>query len=133
VTITRDFGEVPPIEVDKHRVLQILVNVIRNAKYACAESSNSEKRVTVQIRSTDAAIVIAVIDTGVGIAKENLERIFNHGFTTRAEGHGFGLHSAALAAKEIGGSLVAHSAGVGRGATFTLTLPLKPREAPDAQ
>ena len=132
VTITRDFADVPPIEVDKHRVLQILVNVIRNAKYACAESSNTEKRVTVRIRSTGSAIVVAVIDTGVGIARENLERIFNHGFTTRAEGHGFGLHSAALAAKELGGSLIAQSAGPGRGATFTLTLPLKAREAPDA-
>src|SRR5262249_478918 len=124
--------EVPQIELDKHKVLQILVNVIRNAKYACAESANSEKRVTVRISSTGAAIAIAVIDTGVGIPKENLARIFNHGFTTRAEGHGFGLHSAALAAKELGGSLTAHSAGPDRGATFTLTLPLKPRDASDA-
>ena len=66
-------------------------------------------------------------DTRVGIAPENLTRIFNHGFTTRKDGHGFGLHSGALAAKEMGGSLYAHSDGVGRGATFTLELP---RESP---
>jgi signal transduction histidine kinase len=98
--------------------------VIRNAKYACAERTGGEKRVTVRIRATPSSIIVEVIDTGIGIAPENLERIFNHGFTTRADGHGFGLHSSALAAREIGGSLFARSAGVGRGATFTLTLPL---------
>jgi len=129
VTIVRDFGEVPLIEVDKHRVLQILVNVIRNAKYACDEASGGAKRVTVRIRAVGTTVQIAVIDTGVGIVRENLDRIFNHGFTTRSEGHGFGLHSAALAAKELGGSLEAESAGAGRGATFTLTLPISARES----
>jgi len=115
--------------VDKHRVLQILVNIIRNAKYACAEKKGGEKLVTVRVRATAAAIVVAVSDTGIGIPPENLERIFSHGFTTRVDGHGFGLHSSALAAREIGGSLLAESPGPGRGATFTLTLPLAPAEA----
>jgi PAS domain S-box-containing protein len=134
VSIQRDFGgEVPLIEVDKHKVLQILVNVIRNAKYACSEAEGSDKTVTVRIRATESALTIAVIDTGVGIPKENLERIFNHGFTTRSEGHGFGLHSSALAAKELGGSLRGESAGPGKGATFTLTLPVKPQEPRDGK
>jgi signal transduction histidine kinase len=75
-------------------------------------------------------MVIAVIDSGVGIPPENLERIFRHGFTTRKDGHGFGLHSCALAAKDLGGSLQADSAGPGQGATFTLTLPLTQPEPP---
>jgi len=62
----------------------------------------------------------------VGIPPENLTRIFAHGFTTRPGGHGFGLHSGALAAKDLGGSLSAHSDGPGRGAIFTLDLPVKP-------
>ena len=128
VTLVRDFEEVPLITVDKHKVLQILVNVIRNAKYACDESRGAEKHVTVRVRSADGMMLIAVIDTGVGIPPENLERIFNHGFTTRKDGHGFGLHSSALAARELGGTLQAESVGTGRGATFTLTLPLKPPE-----
>jgi signal transduction histidine kinase len=66
-----------------------------------------------------------VIDNGVGIAAENLNRIFNHGFTTRKSGHGFGLHSAALAARELRGSLTVTSEGSGRGATFTLDLPMQ--------
>jgi PAS domain S-box-containing protein len=124
VTVVRDFAEVPLIQVDKHKVLQILVNVIRNAKYACAERAGGEKRVTVRIRATPSSITVAVIDTGIGIPAENIERIFNHGFTTRVDGHGFGLHSSALAARELGGTLYASSAGTGKGATFTLTLPL---------
>jgi PAS domain S-box-containing protein len=124
VTLVRDFQDVPSITVDKHKVLQILVNVIRNAKYACDESGGGEKRVTVRVRASEGSMLIAVIDTGVGIPPENLERIFSHGFTTRKDGHGFGLHSCALAAKDLGGSLKGESAGPGQGATFTLTLPL---------
>lgn len=130
VHIVRDFAAVPLIQVDKHKVLQILVNVIRNAKYACAERPDGEKRVTVQIRADRESLHIAVIDTGVGIPPENLQRIFNHGFTTRRDGHGFGLHSSALAAQELGGSLLAASPGANRGATFTLTLPLSTAEPP---
>jgi PAS domain S-box-containing protein len=124
ITLVRDFEDVPPIIVDKHKVLQILVNLIRNAKYACDEGKNAQKRVTVRLRGGEGILQIAVIDTGVGIPPENLGRIFSHGFTTRKDGHGFGLHSCALAAKELGGSLDAASAGPERGATFTLTLPL---------
>lgn len=125
VTIVRDFEDVPLVRVDKHKVLQILVNVIRNAKYACSEAKGGgDRRVTVRVRASTSAVLIAVIDTGVGIPRENLDRIFSYGFTTRAEGHGFGLHSSALAARELGGTLRAESPGPGMGATFTLTLPL---------
>jgi PAS domain S-box-containing protein len=133
VLLSRDFEDIPPIQVDKHKVLQILVNVIRNAKYACNEAKAGEKRVTVRIRAAIDSALISVIDTGVGIPKENLNRIFNHGFTTRPDGHGFGLHSSALAAKALGGSLHAESAGPGQGATFTLTLPFASPESLDAK
>ena len=129
VTIVRDFEDVPVVRVDKHKVLQILVNVIRNAKYACSEAKGGgDRRVTVRVRASLSAVLVSVIDTGVGIPRENLDRIFNYGFTTRAEGHGFGLHSSALAARELGGTLRAESPGPGMGATFTLTLPLAPAE-----
>jgi PAS domain S-box-containing protein len=129
ITLIRDYQDVPQVSVDKHKVLQILVNLIRNAGHACDEAgSGSEKRVTVRVRRTQEAVQIAVIDTGVGILQENLARIFNHGFTTRKDGHGFGLHSSALAARELGGSLQAESPGPRMGATFTLTLPLTASE-----
>lgn len=126
IAVIREFAAVEPIVVDKHRVLQILINLLRNARQACVESTSVAKRVTVGIARTTVGIAISVADTGVGIAPENLTRIFNHGFTTRSGGHGFGLHSGAVAAIEIGGSLTVRSEGLGHGATFTLTLPLSP-------
>jgi len=124
----REYGEVPPIKVDKHRVLQVLVNLLRNAKHACDDSGRSDKRMTVRVESSDGRIKISVSDNGVGIEPENMKKIFNHGFTTRKSGHGFGLHSGALAAKEMAGSLSAHSDGLKQGATFTLELPLQPAQ-----
>jgi signal transduction histidine kinase len=113
--------------VDRHKVLQILVNLIRNAKYALDDRGHQDKRMILRIvPDGSAAVKISVIDNGVGIAPENLTRIFGHGFTTRKGGHGFGLHSGALAAKQLGGSLTCLSDGPGKGATFTLKLPLPP-------
>ena len=129
VTLRREFSEVPPITVDKHKVLQILVNLVRNAKYACDESGRSDKLLTLRIESAAAGVRICVIDNGVGIPAENMSRIFTHGFTTRVDGHGFGLHSGALAAQELGGSLLVMSDGPGCGATFILELPCSPSEA----
>jgi PAS domain S-box-containing protein len=123
VEVIRKFENVPPMNVDRHKVLQILVNLVRNAKYACDESPDADRRLTVCVANGDDRVKISVVDNGVGIPPENLARIFNHGFTTRKDGHGFGLHSAALAAKEMGGSLTAHSDGPGKGAAFTLLLP----------
>jgi PAS domain S-box-containing protein len=125
VEVIREFETVPPINVEKHKILQILVNLLRNAKHACQETDRADKRLTVRVANGDGRIKISVSDNGIGIPPENLTRIFEHGFTTRKEGHGFGLHSSALAAKEMGGSLSAHSDGPGRGATFTLSLPLQ--------
>jgi PAS domain S-box-containing protein len=125
VDVVRQFQDEPAINIDKHKVLQILVNLIRNAKYACDDSGRTDKRVTLRITSTQACVRISVADNGIGIAPENLTRIFSHGFTTRKEGHGFGLHSGALAARELGGSLTVHSDGVGHGAAFIIELPLE--------
>jgi PAS domain S-box-containing protein len=124
IELLRDFDEaLPEIVVDRHKVLQILVNLIRNAEHACGESGSDEKHIILQVRKTDQEIVISVIDNGVGIPAENLTRIFNHGFTTRKNGHGFGLHSSALTARELNASLTVHSEGPGMGAAFTLKLP----------
>jgi signal transduction histidine kinase len=124
VKFVREYLSEPVIEVDKHKVMQILVNLIRNAKYACDDAGGAGKLMTLQISNDAETVRIAVIDNGVGIAAEHLTRIFSHGFTTRKEGHGFGLHSSALAARELGGALLVHSDGRGCGAQFTLELPL---------
>ncbi|MEO6742696.1 MAG: ATP-binding protein, partial [Chthoniobacteraceae bacterium] len=126
VQVVREFQELPAMTVDKHKVLQILVNLIRNAEYACDEAGVPDKRLTLRVVNGGDTVKISVSDNGVGIAPENLDRIFNHGFTTKKDGHGFGLHSAANAATEIGGRLSVHSDGLGFGATFTLELPGHP-------
>jgi signal transduction histidine kinase len=125
IQIVRELTPTPPVSLDKHKVLQILVNLIRNAKCACDESGRTDKQIVVRVSSTEEMVAVTISDNGVGIAAENLTRIFSHGFTTRAEGHGFGLHSGALAAKEMGGRLLASSEGPGKGAAFTLEIPRK--------
>ncbi|HEY5232488.1 MAG TPA: PAS domain-containing sensor histidine kinase [Verrucomicrobiae bacterium] len=133
VEVIREFEEVPLVNVDKHKVLQILLNLFRNAKHACQDSECEGRRLTVRVANGEGRIKISVTDNGVGIAPENLALIFNHGFTTRKDGHGFGLHSGALAAKEMGGSLTVHSDGSGCGATFTLELPGQPEIQPSGK
>jgi PAS domain S-box-containing protein len=132
IQIVRQYGETPPVLADRHKVLQILVNLMRNAKYALDERGASEKRLAIRIAPSGArSVVIEVEDNGVGIARENLTRIFGHGFTTKRDGHGFGLHSGALAAKEMGGCLTAHSDGPGHGAVFSLELPIAQAKDPN--
>ncbi len=124
VQVVREYIATPSVPVDKHKVLQILVNLVRNAKYALDDGGRNDKRLTVRVATDgDGFVKISVIDNGVGIPPEHLTRIFAHGFTTRKNGHGFGLHSGALAAKEMGGSLSVHSDGPGQGAMFVLSLP----------
>jgi signal transduction histidine kinase len=130
IEIVRDYGEVPRLLTDKHKLLQILLNLISNARHAIKDSEDGGGRLLVRLRTGPEGIVIEVEDTGVGIAPENLPLIFQHGFTTKRDGHGFGLHAAANSARELGGSLLATSPGSGRGATFTLTLPLAAPQRP---
>ena len=118
----------PRVCVDKHKVLQILVNLLRNAKHACEEAGHEDKRITVRATQESGRVRVSISDNGVGIPPENLNRIFNHGFTTKKEGHGFGLHSAANAAKEMRGALTVRSDGPGCGATFTLELPVEAQQ-----
>ena len=127
IVVDRQFSPVPLVRVDRHKVLQILINLLRNAKYALDESKRADKWITISVSAVnDRSVHLVVADNGIGISPENLTRIFAHGFTTREEGHGFGLHSGALAAHAMGGSLSVTSAGTGHGATFTLELPIAP-------
>lgn len=112
---------------DRHKVLQILVNLLCNAKQAIVEAHHSERCITIQTLQTKPNYLgICIRDTGTGISAENLDRIFRHGFTTKKHGHGFGLHASVLLAREMNGDLQVHSAGLGLGASFTLELPLAP-------
>lgn len=125
--LTREIAEAPPILTDRHKVLQILVNLLGNAKYALADVKGEKQLIVRVTLNENKGVSIAVIDNGIGIAPENITRIFQHGFTTKKNGHGFGLHSGALSARELGGNLIPYSAGLGHGAIFSLELPLSPQ------
>ncbi|MFH1749260.1 MAG: PAS domain S-box protein [Planctomycetota bacterium] len=156
IDVAREYDELPVVTIDKHKLTQILVNLLKNAKEALAEDRGPDQRLTVRIKRVPWAVClpvgavptdptaladkppvapdhvrIEVADNAVGIPPENLTKIFAHGFTTKKDGHGFGLHGSALAARELGGSLTAHSDGPGQGATFILELPLEVKEKSD--
>jgi predicted ATPase/signal transduction histidine kinase/tRNA A-37 threonylcarbamoyl transferase component Bud32 len=124
VTIRRELSAVPKVRVDKHKVLQILINLINNAKHALDGVPEGKRHLWVKLVAEGRFARIQVVDDGVGIAPEVMEKLFMHGFTTRKDGHGFGLHSSALAAQLLNGSLTLESEGPGKGATATLELPL---------
>jgi len=137
VDVVTNLAELPALPLDRHRVLQILVNLISNAKHAMSgvdDQADHNACITLDAHLADTAtgqvLHVTVADNGEGIPPENLTRVFSHGFTTRKNGHGFGLHSCVLAAQEMGGSLSAHSAGSGRGASFTLEIPI---DVPESQ
>lgn len=132
IEIVREYSPVPKIMTDRHQVLQILVNMITNARNAMNEYPGRAHRLVLRVGVTQndrQSVQLEVTDTGCGIAAENLPRLFAQGFTTRKTGHGLGLHSAAISAKNLGGSIQAQSVGEGHGATFTLNLPLALVEA----
>lgn len=124
--VVKEIPEDMTVTVEKHKVLQILVNLMRNAKQACDASPAKVKTLTIRATNGGDFVHLAVSDNGVGIDPANMNRMFSHGFTTKKDGHGFGLHSSAAAAKELGGALRVNSDGLGKGATFTLDLPIKP-------
>lgn len=129
VTVVTNLADLPELPLDRHRLLQILVNLISNAKHAMNGAVGQDPCITLVTRLANvegrSILSIEVADNGEGIPPENLERLFSHGFTTRKNGHGFGLHSCVMAAQEMGGSLTVRSAGVGQGATFTLEIPIE--------
>ena len=125
IELVRDFSALPTLWTDKHKVLQILVNLLANAKDALGDMALVERRLVVRLFQPSAhRVAVEVTDTGAGISASHLTRIFEYGFTTKPEGHGFGLHSCGLMAKELGGELTARSEGVGCGSTFRLEIPV---------
>jgi signal transduction histidine kinase len=131
IAMVKEYEDLPKVHLDKQKVLQILINLIKNAKEAFQDDgSEQDKKITVRTLLTpNGMLQIHIIDSGIGIRTENLTRIFSHGFTTKKTGHGFGLHSCANAASEMGGSLKASSEGSGKGARFILEIPYRPAES----
>lgn len=124
VAVEREFTSAPIITTERHQVLQTLINFISNAIHAVKPRPANERRLRLRLETVEQQVRFTVVDNGVGIAGENLQRVFQHGFTTRADGHGFGLHASALAIRGLGGQITVQSDGLDRGARFALVLPL---------
>lgn len=126
VEIIRQYQEPLNIMGDRSKIIQILVNLIRNANEAMITPKTNNAHIKISGEIADQILVLQVQDNGYGIEQENMVNMFRYGFTTKEDGHGFGLHSCALAAKEMHGALTVHSEGKGQGATFKLSLPVDP-------
>jgi signal transduction histidine kinase len=123
VTVRREYEPLAPLTLDRHKLIQILGNLLSNARHALKDRSEGRRVLTLRVRTLDAtSAVIEVEDSGVGIVPDALQRLFEFGFTTKKDGHGFGLHTSAILAKELGGGLAGHSDGPGCGARFVLQL-----------
>jgi len=127
IAVTYEIAErLPAVPLDRHKVSQILLNFLNNARHAIADAAPGLGRVTIRVsEETGGGIRFEVTDNGCGVAPENFKRLFSHGFTTRRDGHGFGLHGSACMALEMGGRVSCRSEGIGCGAVFTLSLPPK--------
>lgn len=125
IDLVREYADLPAATLDKHKVLQVVVNLLCNAKQSVNEYRTKDKQVVLRLTQVNSErLRIEVADNGAGIPEENLARVFEYGFTTREAGNGFGLHSSANSASEMGGSLTCHSDGPGKGAIFALELPM---------
>ncbi len=125
ITLVRKYEDIPNVTVDKHRLVQILINLLKNAKESLTEKNAPDATMTIRLyKKCDDRVCISVEDNGVGIRKEHLDKIFTYGFTTKEAGHGYGLHSCANLVGEMGGTLARHSDGPNKGAAFTIELPM---------
>jgi two-component system, LuxR family, sensor kinase FixL len=125
IRVQGEYASLSPVAIDRHRIFQVVLNLLTNACHAVATRDAGDGRIVVRIMTgADGRLCFEVEDNGYGMAQENLRKVFNHGFSTKTEGHGFGLHDSANAMTELGGRLSAHSEGPGKGARFRFELPI---------
>jgi len=129
IEVVRDCAEVPPVWTDRHRLVQIVANLVSNARQALRDAGRAKGTITFRLAAREDTVRLSVSDDGPGVPVELAEQIFQHGFTTKADGHGFGLHGSANMATELGGRLFLEPPLPGHGATFHLELPRRPAAA----
>ncbi len=108
------------------KLFHILTNIVKNAVEAMDKTEPGDRVLSVEVYKKSGNIFIRISDSGEGIAQGNLENIFAYGFTTKKNGHGFGLHSCANYMTEMKGRLWAENNEDGRGASFVLQFTAPP-------
>jgi signal transduction histidine kinase len=129
LTIKKDLQSIDPITAHRTQLIHILVNIFKNAKEAMVGNTPEEKIIHVKTWQQDDEVYLSVSDNGHGIKKENIDKVFTQGFSTKSEGHGFGLHSCANYMQSMGGEIKVESDGEGEGTTFTLIFPSSKQES----
>ena len=126
IYVSTNLNQLPDCEVHKSKLLQVITNLLKNAKEATLENKNIEQRkISIESSKLDSHFAyIRIKDNGIGISEEDISKVFQHGFTTKEAGHGFGLHASIVAMKEMKGNITAESEGINQGTTFTVTVPL---------
>jgi signal transduction histidine kinase len=124
IVVHREFETIPKITVQKSKVVFIVSQIIENAIAALAPLQNRERTLRITVHGDPEKIEVSFSDNGIGIAPENLIRIFRHGFSTGIGKNGYGLHTCANYMAEMGGRIRAESQGPNQGATFHLDFPL---------
>jgi len=122
IELRLELEELGVVMLDKQATLQVLANLIRNSIEAL-EVVERPRHLVIRLWADEQRIHFDVEDDGCGIDQVHLDKLFRHGFSTKAHGHGFGLHTSAIAARTMNGTLEAYSAGLDRGARIRLTLP----------
>lgn len=119
--IHTDYGDTDKVTIQKSKLIHILINLFKNAKEAMEGLAPGNKKIVLQTYQDERNVYLSVKDNGEGIRAKDQQKVFNHGFTTKEEGHGFGLHTCANYMKEMGGEIEVESAGKGKGTTFILS------------
>ena len=122
--VMKDLKATSPIMAQRSKLIHVLVNIFKNAKEAMNDLPPEEKKIFIKTWQDDESVYLSITDNGPGFKQETLKKIFTQGFTTKKNGHGFGLHSSANYIAEMGGSIQASNSDNGKGATFTIKFPL---------
>ncbi|MEL6903839.1 MAG: ATP-binding protein, partial [Planctomycetota bacterium] len=130
IVVDRSYDQLRDVHVDRHKLTSILINIVSNAIEALLAEGVEERRLELSVYPmTDDLFVVEVTDSGIGIASEHLDLIFNASFSTKEDSSGQGLHTTANLCKELGIAIGAVSDGVGLGTTLKLRVPYMPPRA----
>lgn len=124
IQVIKNYAALPEVPIQKAKLVHILINLIKNAKESMLETPVENRKLTISTERNEDLARLVIKDTGKGIEAESLKKIFTHGYTTKKDGHGFGLHSCANYMMEMNGNIWAESEGIDKGASFILEFKL---------
>ena len=127
IQIELHLDDLPPVHLEKAKLIQVIVNIIKNSYEAIDQYPKQEKKIIIKSTLTDQenpAILLTISDNGCGFTSAEHDNLFTFGYSNKKRGTGFGLHSCANYLIANHGSITANSAGPGQGAEFILTIPL---------